>query len=297
MTRAVYVNGEYCAYDKAHVHVEDRGYQFADGVYEVCEVRNGKLIDERLHMRRLVRSMSELKMKAPMDIRALGVVMRETVRRNRVRDGMVYVQITRGTAQRDFVFQDNGIPGSVVCFARKLPRQAREARAARGLAIITMPDIRWRRPDIKTVGLLPNTLAKQAAKDAGADDAWFVASDGTVTEGASSNAWIVNGEGTLITHPANCDILRGVTREVLLALAARSGYNVEERAFTVEEAKTASEAFSTSAAALVMPVVSIDGVKIANGLPGALTMKLRAHFHDAAEASPEWQLLPGEALM
>lgn len=296
MTRTVYVNGSYRPYGEASVHVEDRGFQFADSVYEVCEVRNGRLIDERLHMRRLVRSLNELKMPAPMDLRALGLVMRETVRRNRVRDGAVYVQITRGTAPRDFAFPESGAPGSVICIARPVSQRGRDEKAAIGLSVITLPDIRWRRPDIKTTGLLANVLAKQAAKDAGANDAWFVASDGTITEGASNNAWIVTREGILVTRPANTDILRGVTREVLLALAAQSGYNVEERAFTAGEVKEAKEAFLTSAAATVMPVVSIDGVKIAGGKPGALTMKLRAQFHGAAEISAQWKLLPGEAL-
>jgi D-alanine transaminase len=296
MARIVYVNGEYCDYNEASVHVEDRGFQFADGVYEVCEVRNGRLIDERLHMQRLVRSMGELRMQAPMDMHALGVVMRETVRRNRVRDGLVYVQITRGAARRDFVFPPADTRGTVVCIARSLSLEAREARASKGLAVITIPDNRWERVDIKTVGLLPNSLAKQAAKDAGADDAWFVAADGTITEGASNNAWIVMQNGTIVTRPAEFGILRGITRQVLLSLAARSGYNVVERAFTVEEAQTAAEAFLTSAFALAMPVVSIDGVKIADGIPGGLTMKLRAHFHDAAETSSVWQLLPRGAL-
>ncbi len=291
MTRIVYVNGGYCRYPDATLHVEDRSVQFADGVYEVCEVLDGCLVDERLHMERLLRSLHELRIEPPMSLRAIGVILRETVRRNHVVNGIVYLQITRGAARRDFVFPAAGTPCGVICFARCTSRPGNEAKAARGLKIITMPDIRWRRPDIKSVSLLPNALAKQAAKDAGADDAWFVDDAGFVTEGASNNAWIVTGDGVLVTRPADSGILRGITRQVLLALVARSGYRFEERAFTVEEAKNAREAFLTSASALVMPVVSIDGFRIAEGLPGGLTLEARRLFHHYSEKSSKHVLL------
>jgi D-alanine transaminase len=291
MTRVVYVNGAYCPYDQACVHAEDRGFQFADGVYEVCEVRAGQLIDERRHMDRLYRSMSELKMNAPMGRRALGVILRETVRRNRVRDGAVYLQITRGTAKRDFAFPEPGTPATVVCFARARSFAAAEARAAKGISVITMPDIRWRRPDIKTVSLLPQALARQAAIEAGAQEAWLVDDAGFVTEGASCNAWIVTQNNELVTRPAESGILRGITRAVTIELVAKHGLHLNERVFTVEEAKLAQEAFNTSATGLVMPVVTIDGAMIGEGKPGPLTVKFRQIFHNFAETSSNQTLI------
>lgn len=292
MSRIIYVNGEYLPYANAGIHVEDRSVQFADGVYEVCEVLSGDLIDERLHLERLSRSMRELRITPPMGLRGIGVILRETVRRNRVVNGVVYLQITRGVARRDFIFPPDGTRCGVICFARRASKSASEARAARGLKVITLPDIRWGRPDIKSVSLLPNALAKQAAKDAGADDAWFVDDDGFVTEGASNNAWIVTSNGVLVTRPADSGILRGVTRQVLLALVARSSYDFEERAFTVAEAKSAREAFLTSASALVMPVVTIDGVRIGDGKPGDLTLEIRSMFRTQSETSSKHVLLP-----
>ncbi len=280
MTRFIYVNGFYRLYGQAEIHVEDRGFQFADGVYEVCEVLDGCLVDERRHMRRLSRSLSELGIEPPMSMRALGTLMRETVRRNRVDFGIVYLQITRGIARREFTYPKPGIQGSVICYARRLSKAALEAKAARGLKIITVPDIRWRRPDIKTIGLLPNAMAKQTAKDAGADDAWFVDEEGYITEGASSNAWIISRDRRIMTRPADSRILGGITREVLLALLERSSYIYEEKAFTVAEAKAATEAFLTSASALVMPVVNIDGKPIGDGKPGRVTQQLRQLFHN-----------------
>ncbi len=292
MTRIVYVNGGYQKYPDAMLHVEDRSVQFADGVYEVCEVLGGCLVDERLHMQRLLRSLSELRIKPPMSLRALGVILRETVRRNHVVNGTVYVQITRGAARRDFIFPAANTPCGVICFARRASSAGNEAKAARGLKVITLPDIRWGRPDIKSVSLLPNALAKQAAKDAGADDAWFVDSAGYVTEGASNNAWIVTNDGLLVTRPAaDSRILRGITRQVLLSAIERNSYKFEERAFTVDEAKNAREAFLTSASALVMPVVSIDGHRIADGSPGDFTLEVRRSFHHHAEKSSKHVLL------
>ena len=195
MARVVYVNGVYSPYAEASVHVEDRGFQFADGVYEVCEVRDGCLVDERRHMLRLRRSLSELGIAEPMDLRSFGVILRETVRRNRVRNGIVYLQVTRGVARRDFAFPAAETAPTVVCLAHSLPHGKGDKRAAAGIAVITLPDIRWARVDIKTTGLLAQSLARQQAKDAGADEAWMVDGQGFVTEGASCNAWIVTEAG------------------------------------------------------------------------------------------------------
>lgn len=285
MTRIVYVNGVYQPYHDACVHVEDRGFQFADGVYEVCEVRDGHLIDERRHIDRLHRSLNELRMKAPMTRRALGFVMRETIRRNKVRNGAVYVQVTRGAAKRDFQFPAEDTEPTLVCYAIGLSRRKSEERAANGISVITTPDIRWKRVDIKTVGLLPNALARQAALDAGAQEAWMVDDQGFITEGASCNAWIVSQEGELITRSANAGILRGITRTVVMDLILNGGLNFKEKSFTVEEAISAKEAFNTSATGLVMPVVAIDGVKIGDGKPGPVSQKIRRLFHDFAEES------------
>src|ERR1700716_2142994 len=191
MSRIVYVNGRYLPRRNAMVHVEDRGYQFSDGVYEVCEVRAGRMVDERRHMARLQRSLGELRMGMPMSAAALGLVMRETIRRNRVRDGIVYLQITRGVARRDHAFPAAGTMPSIVVTARSLDVAANERTAAEGIAVITVPDNRWARVDIKAVALLPNVLAKQAARERGAREAWFVNAQGRITEGASTNAWIV----------------------------------------------------------------------------------------------------------
>ena len=226
MSRIIYVNGRYLPYREAMVHVEDRGYQFADGVYEVCEVRAGQLVDERRHMQRLVRSLTELRMALPMPLNALGVVLRETVRRNRVRDGLVYLQVTRGVARRDFLFPAAGTAPSIVVTARSLDPARSEKTAADGIAVRTVPDNRWERVDIKSVSLLPNVLAKEMARDAGAKEAWFVDVDGFVTEGASSNAWIVTRDGTLVTRAADHGILRGITRTVTLDVVAGPGARV-----------------------------------------------------------------------
>jgi D-alanine transaminase len=290
MARVVYVNGSYSPYGEAGVHVEDRGFQFADGVYEVCEVKAGHLIDERRHIDRLHRSLAELRMDAPMGRSALGVVMRETVRRNRVRNGLVYVQVTRGTAKRDFAFPAAGTAPTLVCFARSTLPRAAEKRAAIGLKVVTMPDIRWRRPDIKTISLLPQALARQAAYDAGAKEAWLVDDNGFVTEGASCNAWIITAENEIITRPAETGILRGITRTVVLDLLGKEGFQLIERPFSVAEAKAAAEAFNTSASG-IMPVIEIDGVPVGKGRPGPIVLRIRQHFHNFAETSPIRALL------
>jgi len=285
MSRIAYVNGRYLPQNSAKVSVEDRGYQFADGVYEVCEVRGGRLIDERRHMARLDRSLGELRIRRPMSSAALGVVMRETIRRNRVRDGIVYVQVTRGAARRDFPFPAADTRPSLIVTARCSDIERLEQVAAEGIAVITVPDIRWQRVDIKSVALLPNVLAKQAARDQGAREAWLTDPQGRVTEGASSNAWIVSRDGKLVTHPLGSDILAGVTRSVVLDAIKQQGLAFEERAFTVDEAYAAREAFITSASQIVLPVVSINGRPVGNGAPGLIATGLRRDYHRYAEGS------------
>jgi D-alanine transaminase len=283
MSRTAYVNGRYLPWREAAVHIEDRGYQFSDGVYEVCEVRGGRLIDERLHLARLERSLSELRIAMPMSLKALGIVMREVIRRNRVGDGIIYLQITRGVARRDHAFPAAGTVPSVVVTARNLDLAGNERVAADGVAVVTVPDNRWERVDIKSVSLLPNVLAKQAAREAGAKEAWFVDRKGFVTEGSSTNAWIVTREGEVVTRPADNGILRGITRTVLVEAIKAQGLTFKERAFTAEEAYGAREAFITSASMIVMPVVRIDGRPIGNGAPGLLATALRRDFHRHAE--------------
>lgn len=283
MSRIAYVNGRYLPHAEAAVHVEDRGYQFSDGVYEVCEVSGGRLVDEPLHMRRLQRSLGELKIAMPMSLAALRVVLVETVRRNRVRDGIVYVQVSRGVARRDHAFPPTGTAPSIIVTARSMSAAAGEQAAAEGIAVITVPENRWDRVDIKAIALLPNVLAKQAAKEQGAKEAWFVGKDGYVTEGSSSNAWIVSREGKVVTRPAEHGILRGITRTVLLNVLKAQGLELEERPFTREEAYAAREAFVTSASQSVMPVVRIDGRPVGNGAPGLLAAALRQDFHRHSE--------------
>lgn len=283
MSRIAYVNGRYLPHAQARISVEDRGYQFADGVYEVCEVRGGRLVDERRHMARLERSLKELRMARPMSPAALSIVLRETVRRNRVRDGIVYVQVTRGVARRDFAFPAPDTKTSLVVTTRSNDLVRLEAQAAEGIAVVTVPDIRWRRVDIKSIALLPNVLAKQAARDQGGREAWLVDAQGRVTEGASSNAWIVSRDGKLITRPLGRDILAGITRSVVLDVVKAQGLALEERVFSVEEAYAAREAFVTSASQIVLPVVRIDGRPVGNGAPGLIATALRRDFHRYAE--------------
>ena len=282
MSRVAYVNGQYVAHGQATVHVEDRGFQFADGVYEVWSVFDGRMADFDGHMTRLHRSLDELRIPIPMTREALERVLKEAVRRNRVRDGLVYIQVTRGTARRDHPFPAEGTPPSVIVTARALPLSKGDAAATKGVAVITHPDIRWGRCDIKTVGLLPNVLAKQAAKERGAAEAWMVDEMGLVTEGSSTNAWIVDEHGKLRTRDAQANILHGITRAAVLALAADEGIEVEERAFSVDEAKRGREAFYTSASGFVMPAVSIDGAKIGDGKPGPIATRLRALYIEQA---------------
>jgi D-alanine transaminase len=279
MSRIAYVNGRYLPMRVAMVHIEDRGYQFGDGVYEVCEVRGGRLIDARRHLARLNRSLDALRMRAPMSLNALGVVLRETVARNRIDYGIVYLQVTRGVARRDHAFPAPDVPPSLVVTARSLNMTRNEALAGKGIAVIGVPDNRWGRVDIKTIGLLPNVLARQAAVERGARDAWFVDKDGAVTEAASANAWIVTDAGALVTRQADHAILRGITRTVLFDVIEAQGLRVEERGFTLDEAYAAREAFVTSASQIVLPVVRIDGRAIGDGKPGPVAIALRREFH------------------
>jgi D-alanine transaminase len=282
LSRIVYVNGRYVPYAHASVHIDDRGFQFADGVYEVCEVRDGRIIDEPRHFARLKRSLDELKMPAPMNEACLSIVLSEVLRRNRVVSGLVYLQVTRGVARREFVFPSPDTAPTLVVTARSVDPSKGEDVAAAGIKVVTVPESRWERVDIKTTGLLPNVLAKMQAKAAGGREAWFVDRDGFVTEGGSSNAWIVSDKGVLITRPAEHGILRGVTRTTLLDLARKEGLKVEERPFTVNEAKVAQEAFITSATTIVTPVIALDSVEIGGGKPGPVVKRLRSGFHAIA---------------
>jgi D-alanine transaminase len=285
MSRFAYVNGVFARHGDAVVHIEDRGYQFADGVYEVWAVLDGKLSDYEGHLTRLERSLDELRITRPMSRGSLTNVLRETVRRNRVRDGLLYLQVTRGTARRDHPFPHPDTPPSLVLTCKAVDQALNDAKAKKGVAVITTPDYRWGRCDIKSVSLLPNILAKQKAKEAGATEAWFVDDLGLVTEGSSTNAWIVDAKGMLRTRDTQANILRGITRNTLLDIAKDAGVPVEERPFTVDEAKGAQEAFFTAASAFVMPVVSIDGAKIGAGKPGPMSLKLRQLYLENARAT------------
>jgi D-alanine transaminase len=283
MSRYAYVNGRYLPFRDAKVHVEDRGYQFADAVYEVCEVRAGRLVDERRHLDRLERSLDAIRLRLPMSRAALGVVLREVVARNRIRFGMVYLQIGRGVARRDLAFPIPEAAPSVVVTARALNRARLEALAVTGITVVSVPDNRWGRVDIKSVGLLPNALARQAAIEQGAREAWFIDKGGAVTEGASANAWIVTADGKLVTRHADHAILGGITRSVLFEAVKAQGLTIEERPFALQEAYAAREAFITSATQNVMPVVRIDGRAIGDGKPGPVATALRREFHRFAE--------------
>jgi D-alanine transaminase len=276
------VNGRYLPHRLATVHVEDRGYQFADGVYEVIAVRGGLLVDEARHLDRLERSLAELGIAMPMSRASLAAVTAEMVRRNLVRDGIVYQQITRGVAPRDHAFPRHAKPALVMTARRTAPRGP--ALAEKGVAVIAVPDIRWRRCDIKSISLLPNCLAKQQARESGAFEAWQVDGEGYVTEGTSTNAWIVDGQGNLVTRDLGAAILSGITRKALMGLAAAEGVDVVERPFTLAEAVSAREAFLTSTTSFVLPVVRIDDSVIADGKPGPLSAKLRASYERYMEA-------------
>jgi D-alanine transaminase len=273
MSRTAYVDGRYLPHRLAGVHIEDRGYQFGDGVYEVLAVSAGRLVDEAPHLARLARSLGEVRIAPPMPEAALMVVMRQVVRRNRVTDGIVYLQVTRGVAPRNHSFPQAAKPVLVVTARRRRPPDPR--LAADGVAVITIPDIRWQRCDIKSVALIANVLGKQRAREAGAFEAWQVDRSGFVTEGTSTNAWIVTAEGAVVTRQADRAILSGVTRRAIFEIIAREGCRLVERPFSVAEAKSAREAFLTSTTSDLLAVVRIDGDRVGNGVPGRLTRRLR----------------------
>jgi len=285
MSRIAYVNGQYTHLRDAAVNVEDRGYQFADGIYEVCEIIGGKMVDFPRHMARMQRSLRELRIAEAMPLASLKIVMQEVVRRNRINYGIVYLQISRGVAHRDHGFPAPGVKPSVVVTAKSLNFSKNQAQAERGVKVITTAENRWPRVDIKTVGLLPNVLARQEARDKGAYEAWYVDSDGFVTEGASCNAWIVTKDNKVVTRTATSGILAGITRAVLIDVLAAMQLTLEERNFTPDEAYHATEAFVSSASQIVMPVVSIDGHAIGDGKPGGIAKRLREEFHKFAAIS------------
>lgn len=283
MSRIAYVNGRYVPHRDAVVHVEDRGYQFADGVYEVCEVRHGMIVDMTRHLDRLDRSLRELSMDWPMSRSALTFVIRQVLRRNHVRNGLFYMQVTRGVAKRDHVFPSSDTLPSLVITAKTLDPRNIARKNENGIKAITVPDNRWDRVDIKTVGLLPNVLAREKAKQAGAAEAIFVDADNIVKEGAATNVWIVDRDGALVTRPAEHGILRGITRTTLMDVAAKLGLKVREDFFTVDQMLAAREVFITAATSICYPVVEIDGKTIANGHPGTISQKIREAFFDIAE--------------
>lgn len=278
MSRIVYVDGSFVPEEEAKVSVFDRSFLFADGVYEVTSVLDGRMIDNDAHLARLRRSLRELRIEFAMTDAEIAAAQAETIRRNGLNEGALYLQVSRGAADRDFAFPKSPKPTLVMFTQEK--RLADNPAAARGISIITLPDIRWQRRDIKTVQLLYPSMAKQAALDAGADDAWLT-EDGFVTEGTSNNAWIVKG-GRLITRQLSNEILHGITRAAALRLAKEDLVEIEERPFTVEEALAADEAFVTSATTFVMPVVRIDGRLVGNGNPGSVTLRLRQLYLDMA---------------
>jgi D-alanine transaminase len=263
MSRFAYVSGAYVRHEEACVHIEDRGFQFADSVYEVVYLHKGKFIDTEPHLDRLERSLNELDMDMPMSRKALNLVMKELVRRNRISTGLIYMQVTRGSSKRDFPFPEDAVP-TVVMTARRCPAFDPEA-ALSGMKVLGLEDIRWGRCDIKTTALLAASMSKQKALDEGYDDAWLIDPDGLVTEGTSNNAWIVTKDGKLQTRPPSHEILNGITRRSVIELAKREGIEIIEKAFTIEEAYEAKEAFVTSASACVKPVTQINDKTIGNG--------------------------------
>lgn len=280
MSDIAYVNGAFTPLAEARVSVLDRGFLFADGVYEVAAVIDGKLIDNEAHLARLERSLGELRLKSPVPLARIAEIEAELVARNDVKEGMVYIQITRGAAERDFGFPKDAAP-TLVAFSQKKNILSSPA-AQSGVKILTVPDLRWSRRDIKSVALLAQVLAKQAAVEAGCQEAWMVDADGLVTEGSSSTAFIVTKGGAIVTRPKSQSILPGCTRKAVLALAAREGLTIEERGFSVAEAYDAVEAFLTSASSLVLSVIAIDGRPIGAGVPGEKALALRQLYIECA---------------
>jgi D-alanine transaminase len=281
MPRIAYVNGQYVRAAEATVSIEDRGYQFADAVYEVWSVFDGRLADLEGHLNRLERSLGELQIAMPMTRASLVVVLNEIIRRNSIREGMVYLQVSRGVAPRDHVFPE-GVKPAVVLTAKPVDRETAAAKAEQGIKVISQPDIRWGRCDIKTVGLLPNVLAKQAAKEKGAGEVIFVDREGLVSEGGSTNVYMVGDDGIIRTRSLKANILPGVTRLNLLSIVKDLGLEIREDPFTLAQAKAAREVFISAATSLVMPVVAIDDTPIGNGTPGPVALSLRDSYIDKA---------------
>ncbi len=280
MNRIVYVNGDYLPEEEAKISIFDRGFLFADGVYEVSTVLRGKLVDNARHLQRLHRSLNELQMPSPATDAELETIQYQLITRNQLTEGLIYLQVTRGAADRDFIYPANPTP-SLVMFSQALEIIDR-AQAETGISVITTPDIRWGRRDIKTVGLLAASMAKMIAKAAGADDAWMVDEDGRITEGSSNNAYILTHDDTLVTRQTGTEILPGITRKAVLKLAHEARIKVEERPFSVTEAHQAVEAFVTSATSFVMPVIRIDGQTLGDGAPGPMTRRLRELYINIA---------------
>lgn len=278
MAAISYVNGRYVRHADAAVHIEDRGYQFSDGIYEVIAVFNGEMVDGEPHLKRLERSLRELSIPMPMPVGSLRCVIKELLRQNQRQDAYLYIQITRGVAKRNHAFPKEVLPSVVMTVSA--PKHPTYAERYKGIRVITLPDIRWGRRDIKTVSLLPNVLAKQKAVEAGVKEAWQVNGEGIVTEGASTNAYIVTKDNVVVTHPATEQILEGITRNTLLALAKKHKIKVEERPFTLEEAKKAKEAFLTSTTGGLLPIVQVDKAKIGDGTPGDVSLKLMALYDE-----------------
>ncbi|MDX2144223.1 MAG: D-amino-acid transaminase [Rhodospirillaceae bacterium] len=286
MSHVAYVNGRYVPKQQAVVHIEDRGYQFADAVYEVTCIWNGKPVDHAAHLKRLRRSLAELRIAMPCSEAALTAIAREVVRRNLVTRGTLYIQVGRGVATRNHPFPAKPVKPSLVMVA-KHGAGPTEAAAQAGVKVTVQPDIRWGRVDIKTVGLLPNALAKQAAAENKSFEALLVKPDGTVTEASASNAWIVTKDKALVTHPLGHAILGGITRDTVMRLAKTAGYHIQERSFTLDEALAAKEMFLTGTTTFVLPVVQVDDKTVANGAPGTVSLDLRRLYLDYVNALDE----------
>ncbi|HUJ47411.1 MAG TPA: D-amino-acid transaminase [Rhizomicrobium sp.] len=282
--RTAYVNGRYVPHAQAGVHIEDRGLQFGDAIYEVVGVASGHFLDEEEHLDRLERSVREIGMAMPMDRNALKLVVREMARRNGVRDGLIYLQVTRGAVRRDHAVPRNALRPTLIVTARRLDPLGIKDRQANGVGVHTRPDERWARRDVKSTNLLPNILAKTAARDAGAYEAWLVDDEGYVTEGASTSAWIVDADGKIVTRDLSNAILPGVTRRVILEAAAQGQLAIAERKFTLKEALAAREAFMTAATLGATPIVAIDGRPVGDGKPGPVTRRVQELYRLAAEA-------------
>jgi D-alanine transaminase len=279
MSRFAYVNGSFKRFNQANVHIEDRGLQFGDSVYEVWAAKDGVLLDNIGHLERLSRSLKMLRIDLPLPIRSLAIIIDNLLSLNRVRDGLVYLQITRGVAPRDHPFPKHAVPTIIITVRPKNYSQL-DAKAQKGIHIVTRPDLRWKRVDIKTTNLLPNLLAKQEALDEGAEDVWFYDESGNITEGSAQNAWILNKDGNLQTRPLGHDILGGITRSKVMSLAKELDIQMIEKPFSILEAQQAREAFVTSATSFVTAVVSIDGKSIGNGNVGSIASALRKAYFE-----------------